>query len=95
MGEFIEAVKAYIKVDGDDPVLEAIVAAAIDECEKETGKKFDPSLPAYAHAVKMIVADWYDIRGTATTYSLKDVPASIHVQKILNKIAFDSSYEVI
>lgn len=91
--KFIDDIKDYVKVDGDDAVLNAIVSAAIEKCENETGKAFDASRSLYAQAVKMIVADWYDHRGSMTTENIKELPASAHVQNILNHIAVSTEYE--
>lgn len=90
--KFVAEIKDYLKIDGDDAVLTAIISAAIEKCENETGKTFDASRPLYAQAVKMVTADWYDNRGSVTTENIKALPVSIHAQNVLNHIAISTDY---
>lgn len=90
--EMISKTMDYVKADPSDISLEAILDAAIEKCEEETGKAFDESSALYCIAVMMLAADWYDHRGTTTTENLKDMPESIHVQRILNQISLNSDY---
>lgn len=91
--EMLNGMKEYLKIEDDDSaVLESILNAVIEKCENETGKTFTSDSALYLQAVRMIVADWYDHRGTTTTEQLKELPLSTHVQSILNHIAISTDY---
>lgn len=92
--EFKEEVMNYCRIEEEDDVdVEAIIEAAVQKVEVETGKIFDLEKPLAKQVVKMIVLDWYDHRGSITTENIHEIPFPVGAQMILNQIALSSEFE--
>ena len=93
MEKFIEEVVVYCKADTEERgELEQIMNAAIAFVEETTGKQFNTEQILLKQAVKMITSEWFDHRGTASSENLKELPPSVHLQRLLNQIALSSDY---
>lgn len=91
--EFRKEVLAYCKIEEDDDDIDSIIESSIQKLEIETGKRFSLSQPLTKQAVKMVVLDWYDHRGSITTENIREIPFPVGVQMILNQISLSSEFE--
>lgn len=97
--EMLESVKMYLRLDGnlEDDLLLEMIAAAMEDIKTASGKSktadgqdiAESSL--YRTAVKMLVAHWYDNRGTEVVGKAV-TPLGNSYNAILAKITTSQEY---
>jgi uncharacterized phage protein (predicted DNA packaging) len=89
----LEEAKVYLKVESnvteDDDLISALILAAAEYISKATGKA-DEGSKIYDLCEKILVAHWYENRGTATTANIIEMPHA--VQAMLTHIKLSGAY---
>lgn len=89
----LEEAKVYLKVESnvteDDALISALIQAASEYISNATGKA-DEGLKIYDLCEKLLIAHWYENRGTATTANIIEMPHT--VQAMLTHIKLSGAY---
>ena len=89
----LEEAKLYLRVESnvtvEDDLISALISAAADYIANATGKP-DNDSELYKLCEKILVAHWYENRGTATTANIIEMPHT--VQAILTHIKLSGAY---